>query len=60
MEQNITNTQIEFFKHIIELYEPYSLEELEKLKLDDKEHDPDRINATIAKKILIENGIIDD
>lgn len=59
MESDITKRQIELFKKIIEEFEPYPLEVLDSLQYDDKDYDEDRINATIAKKILLEHGITD-
>lgn len=60
MASSITSEQIKLFKHILELYEPYPLEVLDNLPHDkDEEHDDNRVFATMAKKILIEHGILE-
>lgn len=57
MELNITKEQIKLFKHILSLYEPYPLDVLDRLNFDNDEFDDHRVDATFAKKILIENGV---
>ena len=57
MESRITNEQIALFKDFLRKYEPYPLEVLKKLQYDDDDFDEDRVFATRAKKILLENGI---
>ena len=57
MASSITKEQIELFKWLISKYEPYSFDVLDKVGYDKDNYDDDRLFATYAKKILIENGI---
>lgn len=57
MALNISSSQIDSLKAIIREFKPYPLEVLEDLMIDDKRYDENRINATIAKKMLLECGI---
>lgn len=57
MELNITKEQIEFFKYIISLAEPYPFEVLDDVGYEDNRYDEIRLNSTRAKKLLIEHGI---
>lgn len=60
MASNITQEQIEFFKMIMNLAEPYPLEVLHKLPFDSNAgFDEARLDATRAKQILIEHGILE-
>ena len=56
---NITEEQISLFKDVLSLAEPYPLDELDKHMFydDNDEERVKRCEATIAKKILLENGI---
>ena len=59
MASSITKEQIDFFKYIMSLAEPYPLEGFEK-RLHYDEQDEEiikRYDATMAKKISLENGI---
>lgn len=60
MESSITKEQIELFKFVMEQAEPYTEEEFsQKYRYDETDEDVSkRIDATMAKKILIEHGII--
>lgn len=59
MASNITEEQIDFFKYVMSLAEPYPLEGFEKLLHYDEQDEEvmRRYDATMAKKILLENGI---
>lgn len=61
MESGITKEQIEFFKFIMGQAEPYTEEEFsEKFRYDETDESVSkRIDATMAKKILIEHGVIE-
>ncbi len=60
MASNITQEQIEFFKMIMNLAEPYPFEVLDTLPYDGKgDFDEARLDATRAKQILIEHGILE-
>jgi hypothetical protein len=60
MESSITKEQIELFKFVMEQAEPYTEEEFsQKYRYDETDENVSkRIDATMAKKILIEHGII--
>ena len=53
----ISSSQVDSFRALIREFEPYPLEVLENLMIDDDRYDENRINATIAKKMLIDCGI---
>lgn len=59
MASNISEDQIKLLKEVLSLAEPYPLDELdEHLFCDDKSEERiKRIEATLAKKLLLENGI---
>lgn len=57
MARNITSENIAFYRGLLAQYEPYPLEVLDDLMFDDTRYDQNRIDATIAKKRLIECGI---
>ena len=57
MARNITSENITFYRGLLAQYEPYPLEILDDLMFDDTRYDRNRIDATIAKKRLIECGI---
>ena len=57
MASIISSSQVDSFRALIREFEPYPLEVLEDLMIDDNRYDENRINATIAKKILIDCGI---
>ena len=57
MASIISSSQVDSFRALIREFEPYSLEVLEDLMIDDNRYDENRINATIAKKMLIDCGI---
>lgn len=59
MASNITEEQIIFFKYVMSLAEQYPLEGFEdRLHYDEQDEEAiKRCNATMAKKILLENGI---
>ncbi len=59
MSSKLTEEQIKLFKKVLSMAEPYPFEELdEHMYYDDKDEERiRRCNATMAKKILIENGI---
>lgn len=65
MESNISRELIEMLRFALKKAEPYPIEFLDELKLDDPRFEldnpeKDRINATLAKKFLIEHGIAID
>ena len=57
MASIISSSQVDSFRALIREIEPYPLEVLENLMIDDDRYDENRINATIAKKMLIDCGI---
>ncbi len=57
MARNITSESISFYKDLLAKYEPYPLEILDDLMFDDTRYDQNRIDATFAKKRLLECGI---
>ena len=57
MAHIISSSQVDSFRALIREFEPYPLEVLENLMIDDDRYDENRINATIAKKMLIDCGI---
>ncbi len=57
MASIISSSQVDSFRALIREIEPYPLEVLEDLMIDDNRYDENRINATIAKKMLIDCGI---
>ncbi len=59
MASNISAEQVKQLKNLIAQYAPYPIEILDDYMFDDKQYDENRIDATIAKKILTENNISD-
>ena len=57
MAQSISDENIQYFRELIAKYEPYPLEILDDLMFDDTRYDDQRIQATYAKKRLLECGI---
>lgn len=62
MESNMSKELIDMMFIALKKADPYPIEYLDELGYDDPRYednysDKDRINATIAKKFLIENGI---
>ena len=63
MASNISNELIEMLKTALKKADPYPVEFLDELGFDDLRFDlnspeKDRINASLAKKFLVEHGII--
>ena len=58
MARNFTSEEIAFYRELLSKYEPYPLEVLDDLMFDDTRYDQNRIDATIAKKRLLECGIV--
>lgn len=59
MASNISAEQVKQLKNLVAEYDPYPIEILDEYMFDDKQYDENRIDATIAKKILMENDITD-
>lgn len=62
MESNISKELIDMMFIALKKAEPYPIEYLDEFGYDDPRYEDnysekDRVNATIAKKFLIENGI---
>ncbi len=62
MESNISKELIDMMFTALKKAEPYPIEYLDELGYDDHRYEDDyserdRINATIAKKFFIENGV---
>lgn len=62
MASNISNELLEMLKYALKKAAPYPVEYLDEIGYDDPRFDlenpeKDRINATIAKKFIEENGI---
>lgn len=65
MESNIMKTKlneddISFLKSLLKKYEPYDLDDPRLEILDDKSLDDNRYDATIAKKVLIKYGLLEE
>ena len=57
MDSNITKKQIDLCRYILSKYDPYPIEVLKNLSFDDDKYDENRVSATMAKKILLDNNI---
>ncbi len=65
MESNISKELIDMFYLALNKAEPYPIEYLEEIGFDDKRFDDDypekdRINATLAKKYLLQYGLLEE
>ena len=59
-KKELTQDDIAFFKSIIEQYEPYDLDDPRLEFFDDNGLDENRYNATLAKKVLMKAGLLED
>ena len=61
MASSIHPNDVQFFKGIIERYEPYPIEKYENMALDERGYDNDmRYSATICLKALLDAGFTEE
>ena len=60
VKKQLSQDDIEYFMSILAQYEPYDLDDQRLDVFDDDSLDENRYNATVAKKVLLQAGIIEE